>query len=270
MGLYAVLGHPVGHSKSPQIHGYFARQTGQDMDYVTVQPPLDGFTAEAEDFFARGGLGFNVTVPFKEEAFNWVTRLSERASLAGAVNTVYLNSQGETCGDNTDGIGLVRDLTHNHQVDLKNRRLLVLGAGGAVRGTLKPLLDCHPAEIVIANRTLARAEALASLFSPWGTIRSCAFGELSDTFDIVINGTSAGLAGSVPAVPERVIGSHTVAYDMIYSDKMTAFNRWAKQHGCHQQIDGLGMLVEQAAEAFEIWRGVKPDGQVVVSYLRQL
>ncbi len=270
MALYAVLGHPIGHSQSPLIHSHFAQQTGQEMQYVAIQPPLDGFVAEAEDFFSKGGLGFNVTVPFKEEAFKWVMHLSERASLAGAVNTVYLNSQGEICGDNTDGIGLVRDLTVSHQVRLKRKRLLVLGAGGAVRGVLKPLLDCDPAELVIANRTPAKAEALARLFSPHGNINACKYAVLSGEFDIIINGTSAGLVGAVPAISEQVVGSQTVVYDMIYSDKITAFNQWAKQHGSCQQIDGLGMLVEQAAEAFEIWRGIRPDGQSVVRYLRQL
>jgi len=270
MALYAVFGHPIGHSKSPLIHGHFAKETGQEMEYVAIQPPLDGFVAEAIDFFGKGGQGFNVTVPFKEQAFEWVTQLSERARLAGAVNTVYLNSDGETCGDNTDGIGLVRDLTSNNQVELKQKRVLVLGAGGAVRGVLKPLLDCAPSEVVVANRTPAKAENLAKLFSPYGNIKASAFTALTGEFDTIINGTSAGLVGSVPPIPEHVVGSATIVYDMVYSDEITAFNQWAKRKGCRQQIDGLGMLVEQAAEAFEIWRGVKPDSQSVIRYLRQL
>lgn len=268
MDLYAVFGHPIGHSKSPLIHRQFALQTGQNMAYTAVQPPLDGFESEAEKFIAQGGRGFNITVPFKENAARWVQRLSERAELAGAVNTVYLNDRREICGENTDGIGLVRDLTMNHGLNLRGQRILVLGAGGAVRGVLKPLLDCRPDRLIIANRTEEKAEHLAQHFKGYGNVEACIFSRLSGEFDTIINGTSAGLAGAVPAIPDAVVAAHTVTYDMLYGEVPTAFNLWSKDLGSAKQIDGLGMLVEQAAEAFLLWRGVRPETAPVMECLR--
>ncbi len=268
MDVYAVFGHPIGHSKSPLIHSQFARQTEQDMEYTAVQPPVDGFETEAARFLAQGGKGFNVTVPFKEKAAHWVQHRSERAALAGAVNTVYVNDQGEVCGDNTDGIGLVRDLTVNHGLDLSGQRILLLGAGGAVRGVLKPLLDCQPSTIVVANRTVEKAETLVREFAAFGALQACAFSALTGEFDTIINGTSAGLTGDVPPIPTSSLASHTVTYDMLYGEAPTAFNAWACKQGSARQIDGLGMLVEQAAEAFLLWRGVRPETQPVMAYLR--
>lgn len=273
MDLYAVVGNPIHHSKSPKIHGEFAVQANEALEYSAIQAPLDGFSDTAQSFFKSGGKGLNITVPFKEQAWRLSAELSERARLAGAVNTLYLNDKGEICGENTDGIGLVRDLTLNHKVDLKGKRILILGAGGAVRGVLLPLLEEQPESITIANRTVSKAEQLTELFTghdliTTGKLTACGFTDLNQSFDIIINGTSASLQGDLPPLPEKIVTGSTVAYDMMYSPEITIFNRWAEKQGAAMMLDGLGMLVEQAAESFFIWRGVRVNTAPVLNTLR--
>ncbi len=260
---YAVFGHPIAHSKSPQIHAAFARQTGQDMSYEAILAPLDGFAASVEAFFAAGGRGANVTVPFKEEAFRLASRLSPRAQRAGAVNTLVFDADG-ILGDNTDGAGLVADLTRNLQRTLTGRRILLLGAGGAARGVIEPLLDQQPAALVIANRTVGRAQELAALFDRG--IHACGFDGVDTPFDVVINATAASLAGELPPLSPQIFTPDTLAYDMMYG-RDTPFLAFARAHGA-ATADGLGMLVEQAAEAFHLWRGVRPNTAPVIASLR--
>jgi shikimate dehydrogenase len=259
---YAVFGHPIAHSKSPQIHAAFARQTGQDMTYEAILVPLDGFADSMAQFIAAGGRGANVTVPFKEEAFRLASRLNPRARRAGAVNTLVF--EDGVLGDNTDGAGLVADLTRNLHCTLAGRRILLLGAGGAARGVIEPLLDQSPAELVIANRTIDRAQELAELFDRG--VRACGFDALDEPFDLVINATAASLAGELPPLSPRVFTPDTLAYDMMYG-RDTPFLAFARMHGA-ATADGLGMLVEQAAEAFWLWRGVRPDTASVIAALR--
>jgi len=267
MDLYAVVGNPVSHSKSPEIHSLFAEQTGQNLTYSALQAPLKGFPETVARFFEAGGKGLNVTVPFKEAAWQLSVQRSKQSQLAGATNTLYLQGK-EICGDNTDGAGLVRDLTINQGFSIEGKKILVLGAGGAVRGVLLPLLEQQPESIVIANRTLARAEQLAQLFADFGSIDAMAYDSLDGVFDLIINGTSASLEGSVPSIPVSVLGSGAMAYDMMYNNEQTPFCHWASSHGAAASIDGLGMLVEQAAESFYIWRGVRPDTKSVLQYLK--
>lgn len=268
MDRYAVFGNPIAHSKSPRIHGLFAEQTGQAIQYDKVLVPLDGFRQALDDFQSGGGRGLNVTVPFKQEAWAAMEERSERAELSGAVNTVLFRPDGRRYGDNTDGIGLVRDLRDNHGVRLGGRSILVLGAGGAVRGVLPALIAESPATVVIANRTPAKAAELAELFRGQVPVGASDFTELGRTpFDVVINGTSAGLSGELPPLPAELVPD-AVCYDMVYADEATAFVRWARQHGAGAALDGLGMLVEQAAEAFQLWRGVRPDTGPVIAALR--
>jgi shikimate dehydrogenase len=259
---YAVFGHPIAHSKSPQIHAAFARQTGQDMTYEAILAPLDGFADGVTAFIAAGGRGANVTVPFKEQAFRLADRLSPRAQRAGAVNTLVFD--GGILGDNTDGAGLVADLTRNLNRALAGQRILLLGAGGAARGVIEPLLEQHPAALVIANRTVSRAQDLADLFGHG--IRACGFDDAGGPFDVVINATAASLTGELPALPSAVFTANTLAYDMMYG-RDTPFLSFARRHGA-ATADGLGMLVEQAAEAFCVWRGVRPDTAPVIASLR--
>jgi len=260
---YAVFGHPIAHSKSPQIHTAFARQTGQDMTYEAILAPLDGFADSVAAFIAAGGRGANVTVPFKEEAFRLASRLSPRAQRAGAVNTLNFDADG-ILGDNTDGAGLVADLTRNLHCTIVGKRVLLLGAGGAARGVIEPLLDQQPAALVIANRTVSRAEELAELFGRG--VRACGFDAADTPFDLVINATAASLAGDLPPLSPRVFTPDTMAYDMMYG-RDTPFLDFARTHGA-RTADGLGMLVEQAAEAFHLWRGVRPDAAPVIAALR--
>ncbi len=260
---YAVFGHPIAHSKSPQIHAAFARQTGQDLHYEAILAPLDGFADSVAAFIAAGGRGANVTVPFKEEAFRLASRLSPRAQRAGAVNTLVFDADG-ILGDNTDGAGLVADLNRNLHCTLAGKRILLLGAGGAARGVIEPLLDQQPAELVIANRTVSRAEELAKLFGHG--VRACGFDAADTPFDVVINATAASLAGDLPPLSPRVFTADTLAYDMMYG-RDTPFLTFARTHGA-RTADGLGMLVEQAAEAFYLWRGVRPDTAPVITALR--
>ena len=269
--LYAVVGNPISHSKSPRIHSLFASETGEPVEYTAIQAPLDDFAGTVRQFFERGGKGLNVTVPFKEEAWKLADRRTERAQNAGAANTLYLDDEGRLTADNTDGCGIVRDLVVNHGVVLGQARILVLGAGGAVRGVLGPILAEHPAAITIANRTVAKADALVNLFKPVAgetVLSACGFEKPRETFDVIINGTSASLQGDLPPLSPEVVGEQTVVYDMMYSLQTTTFNQWALEQGAQNVHDGLGMLVEQAAESFRIWRGVNPATGPVIEELR--
>jgi shikimate dehydrogenase len=263
------MGNPISQSKSPWIHAAFAEQTGQDMAYHKLLVPVDEFAARAEAFFADGGKGLNVTVPFKLDACEFAKVLSPRATLAGSVNTLSIGEDSRVCGDNTDGVGIVRDLLDNHNVQLEGKRLLILGAGGAVRGVLGPLLDQAPARVTIVNRTEARAVHLASMYAAPERLSGCGFAALGDAeFDLIINGTAASLAREVPPIPVSVMANSPACYDMMYGATATSFNQWAAAHGAGATIDGLGMLVEQAAESFFIWRGVRPECAPVIDRLR--
>jgi len=269
MDAYVVIGNPIAHSKSPEIHAQFAAQTGQQLEYDRLLAPLHGFRAAVQVFMRKGGCGANVTVPFKLEAHDLADTLSERARLAGAVNTLRFE-QGRIHGDNTDGAGLVTDITVNAGHALAGRRVLLLGAGGASRGALLPLLEQCPAALVIVNRTAARAAELAAQFAAHGPVSSAAYADLDGPFDVIINATSASLNADLPPLPPSVFGSHTLAYDMMYGRTPTVFMHHAHQHGAMAR-DGLGMLVEQAAEAFYLWRGVRPaTADVFASLRRQL
>ena len=270
MDRYGVFGNPIAHSKSPLIHRLFAEQTGQALTYEPLLAPLDDFPGFARAFFAGGGMGANVTVPFKEQAFQLADQLSQRARRAGAVNTLKMTGDGLLLGDNTDGTGLVRDLLENAAIPLRGQRILLLGAGGAVRGVLEPLLAEQPLALVIANRTVERAEQLAQEFADLGPVVASGFDWLDEPVDLIINGTSASLGGEVPALAASLIRpGHTRCYDMMYAAEATAFNRWAAALGARQTLDGLGMLVEQAAEAFHVWRGVRPQTAAVRERLRR-
>lgn len=266
--LYAVMGNPINHSKSPQIHSAFAEQTEQDLIYSAILVPLEKFKEEADNFF-RTGMGLNVTVPFKEDAWQYADTYSSRALRAGAVNTLIKKEDGTIHADNTDGIGMVRDITFNNGCAIKGKRVLVLGAGGAVRGILEPVLEEKPAEVVIANRTVSKAQSLAEDFSDIGKISGCGFDQVEGEFDLIINGTSASLSGDLPPIPESVIHAHTTCYDMMYSAEPTVFNQWAAGLNAGATLDGLGMLVEQAAESFKAWRGVRPESATVIQSMRE-
>lgn len=267
---YVVFGNPIAHSKSPLIHRLFAEQTGQALDYQTALAPVDDFTAFARQFFVSG-LGANVTVPFKEEAYRLADQLTERGRRAGAVNTLAMQADGSLLGDNTDGAGLVRDVKVNHGVTLKDKRVLLLGAGGAVRGALEPLLAEEPYVLVIANRTVEKAERLAQEFADIGPVLPAGYDWLEEPVDIIINATSASLSGEVPPIaPSLIQPGETFCYDMMYAKEPTAFCRWATEHHAGRAVDGLGMLVEQAVEAFFLWRGVRPDSAPVLAELRRL
>jgi shikimate dehydrogenase len=271
--LYCVFGNPISHSKSPLIHTAFAAQCDQDLRYEALLAPIDGFAASVRTFIAAGGRGANVTVPFKEEAFRLATRLSVRAELAAAVNSLRFDG-AEIVGDNTDGAGLLRDLRVNLACPIAGRRVLLLGAGGAARGVVAPLLEERPATLVIANRNVARAQELAQRFAATaGASLLCAAGypELSgQSFDLVINATSASLAGALPPLPvaAAVFAPASLAYDMMYGKGDTPFLAFARAQGAARLADGLGMLVEQAAEAFHFWRGLRPDSTPVIAALR--
>jgi shikimate dehydrogenase len=257
---YAVMGNPVAHSLSPAIHAEFARQTAQRLTYSAIQVDEGGFEQAAGNFRAAGGKGLNVTVPFKRVAWAWVDRRSARAERAGAVNTISFRS-GDAYGDNTDGIGLVRDITVNLATTITDRRVLIAGAGGAVRGVLDPVLEQNPRELVIANRTVDSATELAALFSSERlVVTGSSFEALSGReFDLVINGTAASLRGAELPLPPTILALDCLCYDMMYAAEPTPFLRWAQAQGAARGADGLGMLVEQAAESFLLWRGVRPD-----------
>lgn len=258
---YAVIGHPVEHSRSPEIHAAFAEQTGEDIVYERLPAAADAFVETAARFFADGGAGLNVTLPFKAEAARFADLLTERAIAAGTVNTLKRLEDGRREGDNTDGPGLVRDIMDNLGFEPGAHGLLLLGAGGAASGVLAPLLATSPDRAVIANRTAARAVELAHRFTDHGPVSGIGLDTLADhePFDLVINATSASLSDAVPDLPEGLFAPGALAYDMVYGDNATAFERWAREHGAARTSDGFGMLVEQAAESFLLWRGIRPD-----------
>jgi shikimate dehydrogenase len=264
---YCVIGNPIAHSKSPAIHAAFALQAGQQLEYERCLAPLDGFVATVRQLVANGYKGANVTVPFKLEAAALADTLSERAQAAGAVNTLSFTPAG-IVGDNTDGAGLVNDILRNAGVAIAGKRVLLLGAGGAARGAILPLLQQHPQQLVIANRTAATAQTLAATFGGHGVpVTACEFAALDGRFDIVINATSASLAGAMPALPPAIFGAGTLALDMMYAADPTPFMRFAADHGAATR-DGLGMLVEQAAEAFFTWRGARPETAALLAAMR--
>lgn len=263
---YAVIGNPVAHSRSPQIHTAFARQTGQSVEYTRIEAPIDGFTEVAAGFFGGGGEGLSVTVPFKAEALALAADATARAQLAGAANTLVLRPDGSLLADNTDGIGLVRDLILNLGLSLAGKRILLLGAGGAARGVIGPLLAESPAALFVANRNGDRSASLASHFGMPGPLDGGGLDEIEGAWDILINATSAGLSGSeIPLDPE-CFAVDALAYEMVYGVE-TPFMALARGVGASVH-DGLGMLVEQAAEQFQLWRGVRPDTAPVIQQLR--
>jgi len=270
-GRFVVFGHPVSHSWSPFIHGLFARQFGHSIDYRVADVDAEHFRKVALEFFAGGGRGANVTVPHKLAAAELANELTARARRAGAVNTLALRDGNLLLGDNTDGVGLVTDLTSNLGVILKRRRVLVLGAGGAVRGVLAPLLAERPGELMIANRTVSRAEALAASFEDLGPVTAGSFRDAGDRrWDLVINATSTSLTGDVVDLPGQAVGADTVCYDMAYSRQPTPFQRWALDQGAAHSYQGWGMLVEQAAESYLLWHGVRPVTAPVLGALATL
>ncbi len=270
MDKYAVVGNPISHSLSPQIHQTFAAQTQQEMTYEAIQLDTEHFEEQVRDLQTRGFHGINVTVPFKQMAWEMADKLSPRSKDAGATNTLIFQADGMIAGDNTDGIGLSRDLIVNHQVLIEHRKILILGAGGAVRGVLGPLLAKKPELLTIANRSVDKAEQLVNDFSHIGEIRACAYEDLgNDKFDLIINGTSAGLDRQVPPIPDEILGINSICYDMMYShSESTAFVAWATERGALRAFDGVGMLVEQAAESFFIWRGVRPETDEIIHQFR--
>jgi shikimate dehydrogenase len=265
---YAVFGHPIKHSKSPRIHRYFAEQTGQAIEYNAQEVPAEQFQVAVERFFADDGKGLNCTVPLKELAWRYAGHKTERAQLSKAVNTLALQPDGSILGDNTDGIGLVTDLIDNHGIILAGQRILILGAGGASRGIILPILEQSPHTVVIANRTADKAVALAAEFHGKGPIAGCGFDVLSNSqFDLILNATSASLSGQLPPLPPGLLASGGICYDLAYGNEPTAFVRWGLENHAAKSLDGLGMLVEQAAEAFFIWRGVRPETGPVIELL---
>jgi shikimate dehydrogenase len=267
--LYAVFGNPINHSKSPHIHRQFAEQTGQDMHYTKQLVNEGEFEQTAQEFFAQGGKGLNITVPFKLNAFEFAQKRTARAERAGAVNTLAKLSDGTILGDNTDGIGMIHDM-HNLGWELEGMRVLILGAGGAVRGILQPLLEEKPAQVVIANRTQSKAEELAKNFHDLGDVQAKSFEQLQgEVFDLVINGTSASMQGELPPLPDNLLAAKSYCYDMMYGSEPTIFLRWAKERGAAQVADGLGMLIGQAAEAFYLWRQIRPEVVPVITAMRR-
>lgn len=267
---YAVYGNPIKHSRSPQIHNLFAEQTEQAMSYRSHQVELGKFSDAAKSFFDNGGKGLNITVPFKLDAYEFADQLSARARLAGAVNTLALQDDGTVYGDNTDGVGMVRDIRHNLDWDIADKRVLLLGAGGAVRGVLEPIAKKKPSLIVIANRTVKKAQKLAADFSDFGDIRGCSYEALhGNQFDLIINGTSASLAGELPPLETNILSDEACCYDMMYGAEPSPFMRWSAENMAWAVADGLGMLVEQAAESFCIWRGVRPKTRRVIEAIRE-
>lgn len=268
MQQYAVFGNPIAHSKSPFIHQQFARQLNIEHPYGRVLAPLDNFNETLNTFFAEGGKGCNVTVPFKEEAFARADELTERAALAGAVNTLKRLEDGRLLGDNTDGIGLLSDLERLELIK-PGYRILLVGAGGAARGVLLPLLSLDCA-VTVTNRTFTRAQELATLFAHTGSIRALAMNALQgEAFDLIINATSSGIGGEIPAIPSELINLNVRCYDMFYQKGSTPFLNWCEQHGAKQCADGLGMLVAQAAHAVLLWHGVMPEIAPVIAALKK-
>lgn len=273
--LYAVVGNPIAHSKSPFIHARFAEQTGEHIEYRHLLAPVDGFAQTVRAFVAAGGRGLSVTVPFKLEAHALANRRSPRAAAAGAVNTLRFDDDGSVFGDNTDGVGLVRDIEANLGVRLEGARILLLGAGGAARGVVLPMLERGPRALAIVNRTAAKAQALVEQFDAAAREAGCALaGGGPDAvepqpYDVIVNATAGSLDASLPECDARAFGSATLAYDMMYGAQPTVFMRRARTLGA-RAVDGLGMLVEQAAESFFAWRGVRPDSAPVLAALREM
>ena len=269
---YAVVGNPVGHSLSPRIHASFAAQTAHKINYESIEIPLDSFANGIRDLQQKGFSGVNVTVPFKREAWELCDHLSARAQLAGAVNTLSFLADGSVAGDNTDGVGLTRDLVDNLGVAIERQKILLLGAGGAVRGILGPILALSPDRLMIANRTPQKAVALAQDFANFGEIHAITYETLGSTsYDLIINGTAAGLSNQVPPIPDSVLGENPVCYDMMYNiSSATTFVDWASARGIKRAFDGRGMLVEQAAEAFHVWQGIHPRTAEVIRSLGHL
>ncbi len=265
---YGVMGYPVSHSRSPVIHRLFALQTGQNMQYELLPVPPNKLASAMRQFRRAGGRGLNVTVPHKSEVAMLADTLSDRARTAGAVNTLVFEESG-VFGDNTDGIGLMRDLQHNLGLQLEGINILILGAGGATRGIVQPLLAAKPKSLTIANRTLSRASALADHFGAYGDTTACRFDEVPEStdFGLIINATSAGLKGESPPYPESAVKENTYCYDLSYGLNPTPFSKWAAQHGAAHSVMGWGMLVEQAAESFQLWRGMRPDTEPVLKQL---
>ncbi len=264
---YAVIGNPISHSKSPLIHTAFAQATGQDLQYATLLSPLDGFADTVRGFIKNGGRGMNVTMPFKLQAFELATRKLERAQLAGATNALKFEGDEIVC-DNFDGVGLVNDIQRNLGFALNGKRVLMLGAGGAARGALLPFLAEQPSQLVLANRTVAKAVDLAAHFKAMGPVAGCSYDDLAgERFDVVVNATSCSLTGSLPPISAGVFSGTQLAYELLYGMGLTPFLKLAQASAVPRLADGVGMLVEQAAEAFNWWRGVRPDTRAVINQL---
>ena len=268
---YAIIGNPIVQAKSPALQTAFAQQCGQDMAYSAILGPLDGFVAAVRQFQRSGGKGMNITMPFKLEAFEMADELTPRGRAAGALNTFTFRADGTILGDNTDGFGIVRDITHNLDYSFAGKRVLVLGAGGAVRGALVPILEEKPGEIFIANRTASSAIELAQQFSEHANgilLAGGGFADIAGGFDIVINGSASSMTGEVPPLPADVWNTGALAYDMAYRKEPTSFVLAAREAGVKLTADGLGMVVEQGAECFFLWRGIRPDTAPVIAALR--
>lgn len=267
---YAVMGNPISHSKSPLIHQAFAQQTKQLIHYTAIQVDLGGLAQAVGNFFANKGKGLNITVPFKRDALAVADTSSDRAGLAGAANTLLIDEQGRLVADNTDGFGLIRDLIDNHHRVIKDQSVLLVGAGGAARGVILPLLNEKPAQLTIVNRTPAKAQQLAEDFAKFGPVEGFGFDNLSNHgFDIVINATSASLQGKLPPLASTIFAPQALSYDMMYGAEDTIFQQWSSQHGASQCLDGLGMLVEQAAASFFLWRNIQPETTEVIKQIRK-
>ncbi len=267
---YAVFGQPINHSKSPQIHTLFAQQTQQNLIYQAKEISADIFETSANDFFSKGGKGLNCTVPLKERAYQFADKLTPRAKFSKAVNTLSLQKDGSILGDNTDGCGLVRDLIINHQIPLKEKRILILGAGGASRGIIDPIMQHSPERIVIANRTIKKSITLAREFKSLGLINGCGFDDLaSQQFDLILNATSASLSNQHLPLVDSLLAENGYCYDLVYANEPTTFVHWGIENKALKSLDGLGMLIEQAAEAFYIWRGIRPNTQNVINLFNQ-
>lgn len=265
---YGVMGYPISHSRSPVIHRLFALQTGQNLQYELLQVAPEKLETAVRQFQRTGGKGLNITVPHKTQVTRLVDQMSERASTAGAVNTLAFRG-GEIYGDNTDGIGLLRDLGVNLGLTLEDARILILGAGGATRGIVGPLLEMQPRSLVIANRSIDKAQALVQHFQSQGPVSACRFNvvPVTHTYDLVINATSAGLQGAAPPYPAAAITENTFCYDLSYGLNPTPFSVWAREQGAAKSVMGWGMLVEQAAESFKLWRGIRPDTAPVLKQM---
>jgi shikimate dehydrogenase len=265
---YAVFGYPIKHSKSPQIHQLFAEQTQQTLEYTAQEVPAEQFKESVNAFFSQGGKGLNCTLPLKELAWTYADRRTGRAELSKAVNTLALQDDGSILGDNTDGCGLIADLTTNHGIFLAATRILLLGAGGACRGIIAPILEYAPHRLILANRTQKKASDLAAEFSVLGDVMGCGFADLKgQQFDLIINATSASLTDEMPPLEGGLLAKEGVCYDLAYGSKPTSFVRWGIEHKAKKSLDGLGMLVEQAAEAFFLWRGIRPQTKPVIDVL---